>query len=89
MEWRLDELWVYPLPENVGLTLDNDRGDLVARLAADSPAARLGIQTDDRLLTVNGRPIASFADLRRAFVSPPPLPEGCSLDSAGNPRFGP
>ena len=26
-KWRLDELWVYPLPENVGLTLDVDEGD--------------------------------------------------------------
>src|SRR5438477_8301428 len=25
--WRLDEVWVYPLPENVGLTLEVDRGD--------------------------------------------------------------
>src|SRR5207245_627914 len=25
-KWRLDEVWVYPLPENVGLTLDVNRG---------------------------------------------------------------
>ena len=26
-KWRLDELWVYPLPENVGLTAEADRGN--------------------------------------------------------------
>jgi serine protease Do len=70
-KWRLDELWVYPLPENIGLTLDIDRGDRVARVAADSPAARAGIQAGDRLLTVNEQSIASFADLQYALHRAP------------------
>ena len=61
------ELWVYPLPENIGLTLDNDRGDRVARVAADSLAARLGIRAGDQLLTIDGRTIASFADVQYAL----------------------
>ena len=28
-KWNRDDLWIYPLPENVGITLDVDRGDLV------------------------------------------------------------
>jgi len=70
-KWRLNELWVYPLPENVGLTLDKDRGDIVARVAADSPAARLGIRAGARLLTVNGQTIASFADVQYALHRTP------------------
>ena len=27
--WKRDGLWVYPLPENVGITMDVDRGDRV------------------------------------------------------------
>ncbi len=70
-KWRLDELWVYPLPENIGLTLDVDRGDRVARVAVDSPAARAGIQAGDRLLTIDDRPIASFADVQYALHRAP------------------
>jgi membrane-associated protease RseP (regulator of RpoE activity) len=70
-KWRLDELWVYPLPENIGVTLDIDRGDRIARVAADSPAARLDIQAGDRLLTINGQSIASFADVQYALHRAP------------------
>ncbi len=70
-KWRLDELWVYPLPENIGLTLDVDRGDRVARVAADSVAARAGVQPGDRLLTIEDRPIASFADAQYALHRAP------------------
>ena len=30
-KWSLDEVWVYPPPHNVGLTLDPRRGDRVRR----------------------------------------------------------
>src|SRR5207249_6663809 len=48
-QWRLDELWVYPLPENVGMMLDVNQGDRLQRVVADSPAARLGLAAGDRL----------------------------------------
>jgi membrane-associated protease RseP (regulator of RpoE activity) len=70
-KWRMDELWVYPLPENIGLTLELERGDRVARVAADSPAARTGIQAGDRLLTLDDLPIASFADVQYALHRSP------------------
>ncbi len=63
-KWRLDDLWVYPLPENIGLTLECDRGDFVSRVAADSPAHRIGVRAGDRLREVNGESISSFADLQ-------------------------
>jgi hypothetical protein len=66
-KWRLDEVWVYPLPENIGLTLEVDRGDVVARVAADSAADRAGIRAGDRLLTINSQSIASFADVQYAL----------------------
>lgn len=70
-KWKRDELWVYPQPENVGLTLDVDRGDRVALVAADSLAARAGIQAGDRLLSIDDRPIASFADVQYALHRAP------------------
>jgi hypothetical protein len=70
-KWRLDEVWVYPLPENIGLTLDVDRGDVVTRVAGGSAAARAGIRTGDRLRTIDNRSIASFADVQYALHRAP------------------
>jgi predicted metalloprotease with PDZ domain len=70
-KWNRDELWVYPLPENIGLTLDRDRGDRITGVAADSPAARAGIVPGDRLLTLNQQTIASFADVQYALHRAP------------------
>lgn len=69
--WNLDAVWVYPLPENVGLTLDVDRGDRVRAVAARSAAARAGLAPGDVLRTVGGRPIASIADLQYALHRAP------------------
>jgi membrane-associated protease RseP (regulator of RpoE activity) len=62
--WRLEDVWVYPRPENVGLTLDVDQGDRVQRVSAGSPAARAGLQGGDVLASVNGVPVASIADVQ-------------------------
>jgi hypothetical protein len=70
-KWRLDELWVYPLPENVGLTLAVDQGDLVERVLPCSPAERAGLRKGDRLLQAGGQSIASFADLQYALHRAP------------------
>jgi len=63
-KWRLDDLWVYPHPENIGLTLEVDQGDLVKAVAPNSPAGRIGLQTGDRLLRLNGVHVASLADVQ-------------------------
>lgn len=63
-KWTQDEVWVYPLPENVGLSLDVDEGDRVQTIADQSPAYHAGLQTNDRLRRVNGVPIASIADVQ-------------------------
>jgi hypothetical protein len=66
-EWKLDEVWVYPLPENVGVTLELDRGNVVASVAEGSPADRLGVRKGDEIRRVNGQPVASFADFQWAL----------------------
>jgi hypothetical protein len=63
-KWRLDEIWVYPLPENIGLTLDVDQGDRIQRVAENSPASRAGLQARDRLESINGMSVASIADVQ-------------------------
>ena len=41
-KWSKDQLWAYPLPENVGVTLEVDEGELVKAVAAGSPGDRAG-----------------------------------------------
>ena len=70
-KWRRDEVWVYPLPENVGLTLDVDRGDRVRAVMPNSHAARLGLAAGDTLRAVDGKAVASFADVQYALHRAP------------------
>src|SRR5262249_20068826 len=70
-KWKRDEVWVYPLPENVGLTLDVDRGDRVRGVTPNSAAARLGIRKGDTLCRLNGQSLASFADVQYALHRAP------------------
>jgi hypothetical protein len=70
-EWRREDLWAYPLPENAGLTLDVDRGDRVRLVRPESPAARTGLRPGDTLKRLNGLPVASFADVQYALHRAP------------------
>jgi S1-C subfamily serine protease len=69
--WSRDDLWVYPLPENVGITLEVDRGDLVRAVAPGSAAAKAGLAAGDVLAKLNGYPVASFADAQYALHKAP------------------
>ena len=69
--WDPQSRWVYPLPENVGITLDLDKGDRVKSVAAASPAAQVGVRAGDTLVSLNGRPVHSFADAQFALHKAP------------------
>jgi hypothetical protein len=70
-KWSLDEAWVYPLPENVGLTVEPDQGDRIKSVQVKSPAATAGLRAGDTLKGVNGQPVASFADVQYALHRAP------------------
>jgi hypothetical protein len=55
---------VWPLPENVGITLDRDHGLRVKAVEAISPAARAGIKAGDILAAAGGRRLFGQADFR-------------------------
>ncbi|HEX3148232.1 MAG TPA: Trx7/PDZ domain-containing (seleno)protein [Gemmataceae bacterium] len=69
--WNRDDRWFYPLPENVGLALNTDRADIVKAVLDNSPAAKLGIKAGDTLVTLNGLPVASNADVQYALNNGP------------------
>jgi serine protease Do len=69
--WTREDLWVYPLPENIGLTVDRDRPDTIKAVAPGSAAAKAGIQAGDTLQSLNGYPVASNADIQYALHKGP------------------
>jgi serine protease Do len=65
--WKRSSVWVYPLPENIGITLDLDRGNRVQAVLSGSPAAKTGIKAGDVIQTLNGQTVFSFADAQYAL----------------------
>lgn len=61
-KWDRESVWVYPLPENVGLTLEIDIGNRVKTVASRSAAEHAGLKAGDQVTKLNGFPVASFAD---------------------------
>lgn len=58
------DLWVYPLPENLGLKMDVDDGLRVTSVAPGSPADRAGLLPEDELVLMNGQRLISQADIQ-------------------------
>jgi hypothetical protein len=69
--WDRNSVWVYPLPENVGVTLDIDVGNRVKAVAAGSAADRAGLKPGDHLAKLNGYAVASFGDASYALHKAP------------------
>jgi hypothetical protein len=65
------DLFVYPQPTNLGLTMDVDNGLLVKSVAAGSPAASSGIAAGDQLVNLSGQPLISLADIQWALNGAP------------------
>jgi S1-C subfamily serine protease len=63
-KFKRDELWIYPLPENVGIILDVDQGNKVRSVTSTSPAGKAGIRASDRIERINNLGVASFADFQ-------------------------
>ena len=69
--WDRESIWVYPLPENVGITLDVDIGNRVKAVVKGSAAERVGIQSGDALVKLNDTHISSFGDASYALHKAP------------------
>jgi S1-C subfamily serine protease len=66
-EWVRDMAWRYPLPENVGLELEVDRGNVVKAVRDKSPAVAAGLAAGDVVRRLNGVPVHSIADAQFAL----------------------
>ncbi len=70
--WHRDKVYTYPLPENIGITLNRDKGNLVSDVKPNSPAAKIGLKPGDLLDTLNRLSVRSFADVQFALHKAPP-----------------
>jgi S1-C subfamily serine protease len=70
-KWQRELVWRYPLPDNLGLLLEVDRGNVVAKVEPDSPAARAGVQKGDVVRRLGGVPVHSLADAAFALDRAP------------------
>jgi predicted metalloprotease with PDZ domain len=66
-QWTADLAWRYPLPENLGIKLEVDRGNVVKEVQDNTPASAAGLKPGDVLQRLNGVPIHSFADAQFAL----------------------
>ena len=69
--WTRDQIWRYPLPDNLGIVLDVDRGNVVKRVQPDSAAARVKVRPGDVLSDIDGTPVHSLADAQFALDKAP------------------
>lgn len=65
------DVWVYPLPTNIGITLNVDDGLRVESVTPNSPAARAGVEAGDELSAMNGQPLISQADIQWVLHNSP------------------
>ena len=59
-----DMLWRYPLPNNIGLSIDGDHGIHVEQVLDHTPAARAGLKEGEDITHMNGQPMSSIADMQ-------------------------
>ncbi len=59
-----DLLWAWPLPEWLGLSLDPAERATVQSVAAGSAAGRAGLRNGDRIVSLEGQPVISIADVQ-------------------------
>lgn len=59
-----EDLYVYPLPENTGMKMEVDDGLRIAAVTPGSPAAQAGLRVGDELLSLQGQPLVSQADIQ-------------------------
>ncbi|MBM3995112.1 MAG: PDZ domain-containing protein [Planctomycetes bacterium] len=69
--WVRESIYTYPLPENIGITLDVDRGNAVRLVKPDSAAAKIGVKPGDSISAINGIAVNSFADAQYALHKAP------------------
>jgi predicted metalloprotease with PDZ domain len=70
-KWSQDLFWRYPQPENVGMRLEVDRGNVVEKVQEKTSAAAAGLKAGDVLQRLGNVPVHSFGDAQLALDRAP------------------
>ncbi len=70
-KWNRNLAFRYPPPDNLGLKLDVEKSNVIEKVIAESPAARVGLESGDVVTTLNSFPIHSFGDAQFALDKAP------------------
>lgn len=70
-DWSRDHVFRYPLPDNIGLILDVDRGNIVEKVVPGSAVQKAGIRVGDRLYKIGTVAVHSIADASFALDKAP------------------
>ncbi len=65
------DLWKYPMPDVLGLSLDPNEGATVRSVAAGSGAEKAGFKPGDRIVALDGQPVVSIADVQWVLQGAP------------------
>ncbi|MBX7208383.1 MAG: PDZ domain-containing protein [Verrucomicrobiaceae bacterium] len=70
----MPEQWLHPWPEpeTIGLTLASEEIAKVSEVAPSSAAAQAGLQAGDEIVSIDGGPLVSIADVSWALHRAPP-----------------
>jgi len=58
----LDLIYSYPAPETIGITMEKNRVNSIAKISPDSSAAQAGLKNDDIIESLAGQSLISSAD---------------------------
>ena len=70
-QWSRERIWRYPLPDNLGLVLEMDRGNVIKEVHDHSAAAAAGLRSGDVVQRLGPVPIHSFGDAQFALDRAP------------------
>lgn len=78
LQWRAERkpmpdevIFPWPMPDTIGLELDPKTRATVREVARGSAAARAGFQPGDEILTLDGQPLLSIADMQWVLHNAP------------------
>lgn len=70
-----DILFLYPMPDTIGLVLEPSEMARVAKVMSDTPAAKAGFKRGDHILSLQSQPITSIADVQWVLQHAPDVAE--------------
>jgi len=63
-KWSRDKIWMYPLPDRLGITVDVEDQTLVKAVEKKSAAADAKVRVGDRIVTLDGSRVRTLHDIQ-------------------------